>query len=57
MTNTIFLQAHNSLNGGCKNHCLESDKPSSFKMKLNNIYNKNQSDNNYSCLSKSLCRG
>ena len=57
MTNTIFLQAHNSLNGGCKNHCLESDKPSSFKIKLNNFYNKNQRDINYSCLSKSLCRG
>ena len=54
ITNTQFLQAHNSLNGGCKNHCKESVTPTNRAKELDNI---NQIEDNYSCLNKSLCRG
>ena len=57
LTNTHFLYAHNSLNGGCKNHCKESVKPLILNKELNNIINKDQIEDNDSCLSKSLCRG
>ena len=57
ITNTQFLQAHNSLNGGCENHCIEQVTPI-FKVKeLDNINVKNQIEYNHSCLTKSLCRG
>ena len=57
ITNTQFLQAHNSLNGGCKNHCKESVNPITKVKELDNINFKNQIEDNYSCLTKSLCRG
>ena len=57
LTNTQFSQAHNSLNGGCKNHCKESVIPITKVKELDNINVKNQIENNYSCLTKSLCRG
>ena len=57
LTNTHFLQAHDSFNGGCKNHCKKSVKTLNMNKKLNNIFNKDQIENNDSCLSKSLCRG
>ena len=57
ITNIQFSQAHNSLNGGCKNHCNEFVKPVTFEKKLKNINNKIQIEDDYSCLSKSLCRG
>ena len=57
ITNTNFLEAHDSFNGGCKNHCNDSVKPLTMEKKLNNISNKNQIEDNDSCLSKSLCRG
>ena len=57
LTNTYFLQAHNSFNGGCKNYCKESIKPIIMNKELNNIINKNQIENYESCLSNSLCRG
>ena len=53
ITNTQFSQAHNSLNGGCKNHCHESYKSNNVEK----INDKNQIEDNYSCLTKSLCRG
>ena len=56
-TNTNFLQAHDSFNGGCENHCRESIRPLIMNKELNNIINKNQVENNNSCLIKSLCRG
>ena len=37
ITNTQFLQAHNSLNGGCKNHCKESVTPITKVKELDNI--------------------
>ena len=57
LTNTHFLQAHNSFNGGCKNHCKESVKPLIMNKELNNSSYKNQIEDDDSCLSKSLCRG
>ena len=57
ITNTHFLQAHDSFNGGCRNHCKDSVKQLNIEKILNNITNKNQIDDNNSCLNKSLCRG
>ena len=57
ITNTNFLEAHDSFNGGCNNHCNDSVKPLAIEKKLNNVSNKNQIEDNDSCLSKSLCRG
>ena len=57
ITNTQFSQAHNSLNGGCKNHCKELVTPIPKVKELDNINVKNQIEDNYSCLTKSLCRG
>ena len=57
ITNTQFSQAHNSLNGGCKNHCKESVTPITKFKELDNINVKNQVEDNFSCLTKSLCRG
>ena len=57
ITNTHFLQAHDSFNGGCRNHCKDSVKQLNIEKFLNNISNKNQIDDNNSCLNKSLCRG
>ena len=57
ITNTQSLQAHNSFNGGCKNHCKESLTPITNVKELDNINVKNQIEYNYSCLTKSLCRG
>ena len=36
LTNTHFLEAHDSFNGGCKNHCKESVKPLIMNKELNN---------------------
>ena len=57
ITSTNFSQAHNSFNGGCKNHCDEKVKVNIMKKKSENINKKNQFEDSYSCLRKSLCRG
>ena len=57
LTNAHILKAHDSFNGGCKNHCKESVNPLTMEKKLIDISNKNQIEDNDSCLSKSLCRG
>ena len=57
LTNTDFLQSHNSFNGGCKNQCKKPGKQLIMNKEFNNISNKNQIEDNESCLSKSLCRG
>ena len=57
ITHTQFSQAHNNLNGGCNNHCEEPFSQRNFENKLENINNKNQINDNYSCLNRSLCRG
>ena len=55
--NTNFSNAHDSFNGGCENHCTESIRVNTVEKKLKNINEKNQVEDNYSCLNKSLCRG
>ena len=57
LTNISNLYAHNLFNGGCKNHCLEKAKPTKKEKNLEKINYKIQIGDNYSCLSKSLCRG
>ena len=57
MTSTNFSQAHNYFNGGCKNHCEETVNLKNIEFKLEKINYKNQIEENYSCLKKSLCRG
>ena len=57
LTNTHFLEAHDSYNGGCKNHCKEFVKPLIMNIEFNNSGYKNQIEDDDSCLSKSLCRG
>ena len=57
VTNTQFSQAHNSMNGGCKNHCKESLTPITKDKDLDNNNVEDQFEDNYSCLTKSLCKG
>ena len=57
ITNTQFSQSHNFLNGGCKNHCKEPVTPITKAKDLDNIDGKNKIEDDYSCLTKSLCRG
>ena len=57
ITNTSFSIAHDSFNGGCMNHCEKPFKMGNVDKKFKKIKNKNQIEDNYSCLSKSLCRG
>ena len=56
LINTQFSQAHNTSNGGCNNHCQEII-PITIENDLNNNNDKNQTQDNYSCLNTSLCRG
>ena len=60
LTNTQFSKAHNLLNGGCGYHCEDSFLQKKFEEKIEEKIediNKNQIEDNYSCLTKSLCRG
>ena len=57
ITNTYFSEAHDSFNGGCKKHCEGSVKVNTMENFLENVNDKNPIQDNYSCLSKSLCRG
>lgn len=57
MSNTQFLQSHDSFNGDCKDHCIESVDFLTVEKELNIISNKNHFSDNDSCLNKSLCRG
>ncbi len=57
LINIPNLDAHNLVNGGCKEHCGEKVKEINNENKLNNkIYQINIESKN-SCLNKSLCRG
>ena len=60
ITNNNFLLAHDSFNGGCNKHCDESVNLNTLKknkkIKKSNS-NKDQIEDNFSCLTKSLCRG
>ena len=53
LTNSFYLKAHDSFNGGCKDHC---EMPISKEYNLFNN-DKKQIEDNYSCINKSLCRG
>ena len=57
LTNISYLYAHNSFNGGCKEHCGQKVKVISNKNKLKNIYDQINIESKNSCLNKSLCRG
>ena len=57
ITNSQFSLAHNYVNGGCKNHCEKLFLQKNLEKKLENFNDKNQIEDNYSCLTKSLCRG
>ena len=57
ITNCPLLHAHNFRNGGCKNHCKKLFLKNKLEKKLESFNNKNQMNDNYSCLNKSLCRG
>jgi len=57
LTNTSSLYAHNFFNGGCKEHCGQKVKVTSYKNKLKNIDDQINIESKNSCLNKSLCRG
>ena len=57
LTNISNLNAHNLLNGGCKEHCGQKVKAINNEKKLNNFNDQMHSDSEISCLNKSLCRG
>ena len=57
LTNITNLYAHNSFNGGCKEHCGKTVKAINNKNKLNNINDQMDIESKNSCLNKSLCRG
>ena len=57
LLNIPNLDAHNLVNGGCKEHCGRKVKVINNKNKLKNIDDKVNIENKNSCLNKSLCRG
>ena len=57
LTNVSNLYAHNLINGGCKEHCVQNVKVINNKIKLKNIDDQINIESKNSCLNKSLCRG
>ena len=57
LTNISNLYAHNSFNGGCKEHCGQKVKVINNKNKLKNFDYQINIERKNSCLNKSLCRG
>ena len=57
LTNTHFIQAHDSFNGGCNEHCGQKVKLINNKNKLKNYGDQINIEKKNSCLNKSLCRG
>ena len=57
LTNISNLYAHNLLNGGCKEHCVNNFKAINNEKKLNYKNVKTNIESKNSCLNKSLCRG
>ena len=55
--NTSYLNAHNLINGGCKEHCAKKVKAINNENKLNNLKDQMDIESKNSCLNKSLCRG
>ena len=57
ITNISNLHAHNSFNGGCKEHCEQKVKAINIEKKLNKKNDQMNIESENSCLNKSLCRG
>ena len=57
LINSSNLNAHNLINGGCKEHCGQKVKVINIENKLKNINDQRNIDSKNSCLNKSLCRG
>ena len=57
LINISNLNAHNLINGGCKEHCGQEVKLKSNKNKLRNVDDQIYIESKNSCLNKSLCRG
>ena len=57
LINIPNLDAHNLVNGGCKEHCGNNVKAINNENKLNKKNDQINIESNNSCLNKSLCRG
>ena len=57
LINIPNLNAHNPINGGCQEHCGKNFRAINNENKLNNFNDQINSENENSCLNKSLCRG
>ena len=57
LINVPNLNAHNLINGGCKEHCGKNFKAINNDNILNNKNDKNNNESKNSCLNKALCRG
>jgi len=57
LINIPNLDAHNLVNGGCKEHCGRKVKVINIKNKLKNFDDQINIETKNSCLNKSLCRG
>ena len=57
LLNVPFLNAHNLVNGGCKEQCGLKLKVINNKNILKNVDDQVDIDSKNSCLKKSLCRG
>ena len=57
LLNLSNLKAHDTFNGGCREHCGKKIKAITNKSKLNNVNNQRDIVDKNSCLNKSLCRG
>ena len=55
--NNNYLHAHNSVNGGCENHCNKKIKSLNIKNKSREIIDQTERGDFNSCLNTSLCRG
>ncbi len=53
----IEIKAHNTRNGGCKNHCFNLMNRKFNESKIKVLKNKKLIREKNSCLNKSLCRG
>ena len=57
LINIPNLDAHNLVNGGCKEHCENNAKVINNENKLNKKNDQINIESKNSCLNKSLCRG
>ena len=57
LINIPYLDAHNLVNGGCKEHCGKKVKAINNENKLNKKNDQMNIESKNSCLNKSLCRG